>query len=49
MHLMKRKKPPHDILNCYAVILLLNVIAFALAYGSGLRIHELVNISHSFL
>ena len=48
---MKRKKPIRDIMNRYEVIQLLkhaslmsHKIAFALAYGSGLRISELVNI-----
>jgi len=48
---MKRKKPLRDILNRYEVIQLLKAatlekhkIAFALAYGSGLRIRELRNV-----
>ena len=48
---MKRKKPLRDIMNRYEVMLLLKVaaidkhrIAFALAYGSGLRVRELVHV-----
>jgi len=48
---MKRKKPLRDIMNRYEVIQLLSApnlmkhrIAFALAYGAGLRIHELVRV-----
>jgi len=48
---MKRKQPIPDILNRYEVIELLRTpklmkhkIAFALAYGSGLRINELLNV-----
>lgn len=51
MPLMKRKKPLRDILNRYEVIELLKAaaldkhkIAFALAYGSGLRISEVLNV-----
>jgi len=49
--LMKRKKPLRDIMNRYEVMQLLKAatidkhkIAFALAYGSGLRINELVHV-----
>lgn len=48
---MKRSKPIRDIMNRYEVIQLLKVaaidkhrIAFALAYGSGLRVNELVHV-----
>jgi len=48
---MKRKKPLRDIMNRYEVMQLLKApsmqkhkIAFALAYGSGLRVNELVNV-----
>lgn len=48
---MKHKKPLRDILNRYEVMQLLkaatlqkHTIAFALAYGSGLRIGELVSV-----
>jgi integrase/recombinase XerD len=48
---MKNKKPLRDILNRYEVMQLLkaasmqkHAIAFALAYGSGLRIRELVSV-----
>jgi len=48
---MKRKKPLRDIMNRYEVMLLLksarldkHKIAFALAYGSGLRVNELVHV-----
>lgn len=48
---MKRKKPLRDIMNRYEVIELLksatmtkHKIAFALAYGSGLRVNELINV-----
>lgn len=48
---MKRKKPMRDIMNRYEVMALLKAatmmkhkIAFALAYGSGLRINELVHV-----
>ena len=48
---MKRKKPLRDIMNRTEVMQLLmaaklskHKIAFALAYGSGLRISELVNV-----
>lgn len=51
MPLMKRKKPLRDIMNRYEVMQLLKAatlqkhkIAFALAYGSGLRISELINV-----
>ena len=51
MPLMKRKKPLRDIMNRHEVIQLLFAasmpkykIAFALAYGSGLRVHELVSV-----
>lgn len=51
MPVMKRKKPLRDILNRYEVMQLLKAprldkhrIAFALAYGSGLRIAELIGI-----
>lgn len=51
MPVMKRKKPLRDIMNRYEVMQLLrsatmekHKIAFALAYGSGLRIHELVSL-----
>lgn len=51
MPVMKRKKPLRDIMNRYEVMQLLrsatmekHTIAFALAYGSGLRIHELVAV-----
>lgn len=51
MPLIKRKKPLRDILNRFEVIQLLkaasmqkHAIAFALAYGSGLRVNELVNV-----
>ena len=49
--LMKRKKPLRDIMNRHEVIQLLKAaaidkhrIAFALAYGSGLRVNELVHV-----
>lgn len=49
--LMKRKKPLRDIMNRYEVMQLLKAarmdkhkIAFALAYGSGLRVSELINV-----
>lgn len=48
---MKRKKPLRDIMNRYEVMELLKAatlmkhkIAFGLAYGSGLRINELVHV-----
>lgn len=48
---MKRKKPLRDILNRYEVMQLLKCaslqshkIAFALAYGSGLRVSEIINV-----
>lgn len=48
---MKRKKPLRDIMNRYEVMQLLKAaslpkhkIAFALAYGSGLRVSELVAV-----
>ena len=48
---MKRKKPLRDIMNRYELMQLLKAaklqkhkIAFALAYGSGLRIKELINV-----
>ena len=48
---MKRKKPLRDIMNRYEVMQLIKAatlqkhkIAFALAYGSGLRIKELINV-----
>ncbi len=51
MPIMKHKKPLRDIMNRYEVIQLLKAatmskhkIAFALAYGSGLRVNELVNV-----
>lgn len=51
MPVMKRKKPLRDIMNRYEVMTLLrsatlekHTIAFALAYGSGLRVNELVNV-----
>ena len=51
MPLMKRKKPLRDIMNRYEVMQLLKAatlekhkIAFALAYGSGLRISELISV-----
>jgi site-specific recombinase XerD len=51
MPIMKRNKPLRDIMNRYEVMQLLKAatlfkhkIAFALAYGSGLRIQELVNV-----
>lgn len=51
MPVMKRKKPLRDIMNRYEVMQLLKAatmqkhkIAFALAYGSGLRVQELVNV-----
>lgn len=51
MPVMKRSKPIRDIMNRYEVMQLLrsatldkHKIAFALAYGSGLRVNELVHI-----
>lgn len=51
MPLMKRKKPLRDIMNRYEVMTLLKAgslakhrILFALAYGSGLRVHEVVAV-----
>jgi len=51
MPVMKRKKPLRDIMNRYEVMQLLknarlikHKIAFALAYGSGLRVNELVHV-----
>jgi len=51
MPLMKRKKPLRDIMNRFEVMQLLKAarldkhkIAFALAYGSGLRISELISL-----
>lgn len=51
MPTMKRKKPLRDIMNRFEVMQLLRAatlvkhkIAFALAYGSGLRVREVVNV-----
>jgi len=51
MPVMKRRKPLRNILNRHEVmqllrsaVLLKHKIAFALAYGSGLRVNELVNV-----
>jgi len=48
---MKRKKPLRDIINRFEMMELLKIaklqkhkIAFALAYGSGLRVNELCNV-----
>jgi len=54
MPIMKRKKPLRDIINRYEMMSLLKTaklpkhkIAFALAYGSGLRVSEVCNVKVS--